>query len=88
MSNATIPISVLDIVVCAAIIVGCIYAVYQLIKKCRSVKVIKNSQGEVVGSKKSGSIVKTMFFIFFLVIIMLIAGFIGAMHIFNIILIS
>lgn len=88
MSNATIPISVLDIVVCAAIIVGCIYAMYQLIKKCRSVKVIKNSQGEVVGSKKTGSIVKTMLFIFFLVIIMLIAGFIGAMHIFNIILIS
>jgi len=88
MSNATIPVSVLNIVVCAAIIVGCIYATYQLIKKCRNVKEIRNSQGEVVGSKKTGSIVKTMFFVFFLVVIMLLAGFIGAMHIFNINLIS
>lgn len=88
MSSTTIHVSVLNIVVCAAIITGCIYAMYQLIKKCRSVRLIKNSQGEVVGSKKCGSIVKTMFFVFFLVVIMLFAGFVGAMHIFNIILIS
>ena len=66
MSNETIPVSVLNIVVCAAIIIGCIYAIYQLIKKYRSVKLIKNSQGEVVGSKKTESIVKTIFFILFI----------------------
>lgn len=88
MTNASIHVSVLNIVVCAAIIVGCIYAMYQLIKKCRSAKLIKNSQGEVIGSKKSGSIVKTIFFILLLIVIMLFAGFIGTMHVFDIILIS
>lgn len=88
MSNVTIPVSVLNIVVCTAIIIGCIYAMYRLIKKCRSVKMIKNSQGEIVGSKKTGSIVKTIFFIFFLIAIMIFAGIIGISHIFNIILIS
>lgn len=88
MSNATIPVSVLNIVVCTAIIIGCIYAMYRLIKKCRSVKTIKNSQGEIVGFKKTGSIVKTIFFIFFLIAIMIFAGFIGISHIYDIILIS
>jgi hypothetical protein len=59
-----------------------------LIKKCRSVKTIKNSQGEIVGSKKTGSIMKNIFFIFFLIAIMIFAGFIGISHIFDIILIS
>lgn len=88
MTEATISVSVLNITVCVVIIIGCVCAMYQLIKKYQSVKQIKNSQGEVIGSKKCGSIVKTMFFVFFLVVIMLLAGFIGAMHIFNIILIS
>lgn len=88
MSSVTIPVSVLNIVVCTAIIIGCIYAMYRLIKKCRSVKTIKNSQGEIVGSKKTGSIVKTIFFIFFLIAIMIFAGFIGISHIYDIILIS
>lgn len=88
MSNATIPVSVLNIVVCIAIIIGCIYAMYRLIKKCQSVKTIKNSQGELVGFKKTGSIVKTILFIFFLIVIMIFAGIIGISHIFNIILIS
>ena len=38
MFNVTIPISVLNIVVCTAIIVGCIYAMYRIIKKCKSTK--------------------------------------------------
>ena len=88
MSNATIPFSVLNIVVWTAIILGCIYAMCQLIKKYRSVKPIKDSQGKVVGSKKTGSIVKTIFLIFFLIVIMIFAGFIGTLYIFNIILIS
>ena len=88
MSNANIPVSVLNIVVCTAIIIGCIYAMCQLIKKYRSVKPIKDSQGKVVGSKKTGSIVKTIFLIFFLIVIMIFAGFIGTLYIFNIILIS
>lgn len=88
MSNTTIPVSVLNIVVCTAIIVGCIYAMYRLIKNCRSVKPIKDSQGKVVGSKKGGPILKTIFFIIFLTAIIIFAGFIGIMHIFNIILIS
>lgn len=88
MSNATIPVSVLNIVVCTAIIIGCIYAMYRLIKKYRSVNLIKDSQGKVVGSKKTGSIVKTIFLIFFLIVIMIFAVFIGTLHIFNIILIS
>lgn len=88
MTEATISVSVLNITVCVVIIIGCVYAMYQLIKKYQSVKQIKNSQGEIIGSKKTGSIVKTMFLVFFLVIIILFAGYIGAMHIFNIILIS
>ena len=88
MSNATITVSVLNIVVCTAIIIGCIYAICQLIKKYRSVKPIKNSKGEIVGSNKSGSIVKTIFLIFFLIGIMIFVGIIGLLHIFNIILIS
>ena len=88
MSDATIPVSVLNIVVCTAIIIGCIYAICQLIKKYRSVKPIKNSQGEIIGSNKTGSIVKTIFLIFFLIAIMIFVGIIGILHIFNIILIS
>lgn len=88
MTEATISVSVLNITVCVVIIIGCVYAMYQLIKKYQSVKQIKNSQGEIIGSKKTSSIVKTMFLVFFLVIIILFAGYIGAMHIFNIILIS
>ena len=88
MTEATISVSVLNITVCVVIIIGCVYAMYQLIKKYQSVKQIKNSQGEVIGSKKTNSIVKTMFLVFFLVIIILFAGYIGTMHIFNIILIS
>ena len=88
MSDATIPVSVLNIVVCAVIIIGCIYAICQLIKKYRSVKPIKNSQGEIIGSNKTCSIVKTMILVFFLVVIILFAGYIGTMHIFIIILIS
>lgn len=88
MSNTTISVSVLNIVVCTAILIGCIYAMYRLIKNCRSVKMIKNPQGEVVGSKKNGSIVKTIFLIIFLIAIMLFAAFIGILHIFNIITIS
>ena len=88
MSDVTIPVSVLNIVVCTAIIIGCIYAMCQLIKKYLSIKPIKNSQGKVIGSKKTGSIVKTIFLIFFLIVIMLFVGIIGTSHIFNIILIS
>lgn len=88
MTEATISVSVLNITVCVVIIIGCVYAMYQLIKKYQSVKQIKNSQGEVIGSKKTCSIVKTMILVFFLVVIILFAGYIGIMHIFNIILIS
>ena len=87
MTEATISVSVLNITVCVVIIIGCVYAMYQLIKKYQSVKQIKNPQGEIIGSKKTCSIVKTMILVFFLVIIILFAGYIGAMHIFNIILI-
>ena len=88
MTEATISVSVLNITVCVVIIIGCVYAMYQLIKKYQSVKQIKNPQGEIIGSKKTCSIVKTMFLVFFLVVIILFAGYIGTMHIFNIILIS
>ena len=56
MTEATISVSVLNITVCVVIIIGCVYAMYQLIKKYQSVKQIKNSQGEVIGSKNTGSI--------------------------------
>ena len=88
MTEATISVSVLNITVCVVIIIGCVYAMYQLIKKYQSVKQIKNSQGEIIGSKKTGSIVKTIFLIFFLIGIMIFVGIIGLLHIFNIILIS
>lgn len=88
MFNVTITVSVLNIVVCAAIIVGCIYAMYRIIKKCKSTKTIKNSQGEVVGFKKTGSKVKTIILIFILFTIIIFADIIGVSHIFNIIFIS
>ena len=88
MTDVSISVSVLNIVVCSAIIVGCIYVICRLIKKCRSLKQIKNSQGKFIGYKKSGSKLKTLFFVLFLITIIIFAGFIGTMHIFNIILIS
>ena len=53
MTEATISVSVLNITVCVVIIIGCVYAMYQLIKKYQSVKQIKNPQGEIIGSKKT-----------------------------------
>ena len=84
----TISVSILNIVVSAAIIVGCIYAMYRLIKKCKTTEEIKDSQNHVIGYKKKGSILITIFFMLFLICILAFASFIVIMHIFNIILIS
>ncbi len=80
MTNS-IPVSILNIIVSLGIIVGCIYGMYKLIKHTRAITKIKNSNGEQIGSKRTGSVFTTVFMCIFLIMIILFALVILVMHI-------
>ncbi len=83
----TISISILNIVVCAAILVGSIYAIYRSIKQLHTAIKIKDPSGNIIGLKKR-SVILTVFLCAFLFAIIIFSGFMLVIHVFNIILIS
>lgn len=83
-----VSISVLNIIVCTTIILGCVYAMYRLIKKCREPIKIKDSQNQLIGYKKRGLKLTTIFLVILLTAICILMLVITISHIFNIILIS
>lgn len=86
--TTAISVSILSIINNTIIIIGCICLMYRIIKKCKTVEKIKDSQNRVIGYKKKGSILITIFLIVLLSCILTIALFNAILNIFDIILIS